>query len=134
MITIENLIEIADTHDVKYAIDVAKTFYSDIIFPSEEPRPKKNKDATEREIFQYLTELKKWEISNEDRKAKIEEYNKVGLEVNTIIEGFIREYSGLNNIPEQYRDKAYTAAYVLTHSGYHVEIYKKLLILIEIFR
>mgnify|MGYP003450519216 FL=1 len=134
MKTIENLIEIADTHDVKYAIDVAKTFYSDIIFPSEEPRPKKKKDATEREIFQYLTELKKWEISNEDRKAKIEEYNKVGLEVNTIIEGFIREYSGLNDIPEQYRDKVYTAAYVLTHSGYYIEIYEKLLILIEIFR
>ena len=60
-------------------------------------------------------------------------YNNVKHDINNIIEEYIREESGLNNIPIQYRDKIYNKAWQDGHSDGFYSVYQHLTELVNIF-
>ena len=61
------------------------------------------------------------------------EYKKVKIAIENVAVEFIKEMSGLNEIPEQYRDKVYSKAYEYGHSSGLSEVYNTLVDLVEIF-
>lgn len=70
------------------------------------------------------------EYKDIDKKAR--EYN---ASVNALIEEYIRDSSGLNDIvPEEYRAKTYSVAYDLGHSSGYSEVRNYLYDLVNIFK
>lgn len=66
-------------------------------------------------------------------KAYQHKVNAHNRAVNNLIEEYILEESGLNTIPEQYRDKVGRYAYDVSHSSGHYEVYQTLCELVKIF-
>jgi len=85
------------------------------------------------EATRYSIDLKDYEremeIYNAEKKEIIAHNNKV----DKLIEDWVKEDTGLNDIPAQYRDKVYSLAYSHGHSGGHREIRNYLIDLVNIF-
>lgn len=77
-------------------------------------------------LVQYEKDLVEFNKEKEIKASIRDEYN-------SLIIDYIKEVSGLNNIPEQYRGKVYEKAYQNGHSSGYYEVYNSLCSLIEIF-
>jgi hypothetical protein len=93
----------------------------------------KSLKPTEEEVSNFLAEKEKYKTDLEDYKTKDEFYRKESSRLYSLLEYKIKEDSGLNNIPEQYRDKVYSYAYQQGHGSGYGEVYNYLLDLVEIF-
>ena len=82
---------------------------------------------------QYAIELEEYEKKYAEYEDNFYEYKKIKIAIENVIVEFIKEMSGLNDIPEQYRDKVYSKAYEYGHSSGLSEVYNTLLDLVEIF-
>lgn len=102
-------------------------------YPDRSAKPFLSKGAGSVAAQKYAEELAVYEANNEIYKQEKEKAQEHNRKVDTLIENLIREESGLNSIPEQYRDKVYRHAYQTGHSSGFSEIYNHLLDLIEIF-
>jgi hypothetical protein len=130
-ITLEKLQEIAQTESVENAIQFAKDSYDE--YPSQPRKPFLKNNANSTEVLEYAELLKNWEIDNGNHKVNVENYRKNINQINEVIVEFIKDESGLNSIPEQYREKVYAKAWSDGHSnGYH-EVYSELVSLVELF-
>lgn len=77
-----------------------------------------------------MEKYENYEVAKEEaRKIQSEE----AINVYEIIVEFIKEKSGLNTIPEKYREKVYRFAYENGHSSGYTEVYYYLQELVEIF-
>lgn len=81
----------------------------------------------------HATALEAYEVEKEIRKQQQKTFSCVQSEIDSVFEQYIREKSGLNTIPEQYRDKVYSYAYQQGHSSGYCEVYNYLLELVYIF-
>jgi hypothetical protein len=98
-------------------------------------RPKFDpKQATSDEALKYATDLKEYEAADAKYKEFMAERSKESNRIHQLTEELIREESGLNDIPEQYRDKTYSYAYNQSHGFGMQEVYHTLLDLVEIFK
>ena len=82
---------------------------------------------------QYAIELEEYEKKYAEYEVRYFEYKKVKFAIENVAVEFIKEMSGLNEIPEQYRDKVYSKAYEYGHSSGLSEVYNTLVDLVEIF-
>jgi len=92
---------------------------------STSPTLEESKKYTE-DLKAYVDDKVKVDLLNDSRR-------KIENKIYSIIIDYIKEESGLNQIPEQYRDKVYRKAYEDGHSSGHYEVYQKLVELVEIF-
>jgi len=88
---------------------------------------KENIDDYAKKLEQYNLDLVKYKIENDFFKS---EYKRLY----ELLEDLIKENSGLNNIPEQYRSKVYQYACQQGHGSGYGEVYGYLLDLVGIFK
>ena len=116
---------------VSKAVEYAYTFKPE--YPTAPKKPYLSSKHTSEEAKQYALDLAEYEEKMVAHRKVKEEYNLASSEVDGIIVEYIKEVSGLNRIPEQYRDKLYRKAYEDGHSSVYHEVYLELVELVEIF-
>lgn len=97
-----------------------------------EPLLNSNK-PTKEDIDSYTTKLELYSTDLAGFKTKNEFYKSENSRLYSLLEDLIKEESGLNEIPEQYRAKVYSYAYQQGHSSGYSEVYNYLLDLVGIF-
>lgn len=130
-LTIERLKE-SFSHDVNAGIDFAKEFYP--AYPEKPSKPILKRDGTSKEATQYAKDLADWENADIEYKKQKDAYNKGKNQVDEVIESFIKDLAGLNNIPEKYREKVWSKAWQEGHSSGYSEVYNCLVDLLDIFQ
>lgn len=103
------------------------------IYPDRPKKPFLTKGAGSVAAQKYAEELAAYESENETCKQARDAAQEHNRKVNELIETLIREESGLNLIPEQYRDKVYAYAWQTGHSSGYSEVYNHLSELVDIF-
>ena len=96
------------------------------------PKLKSNTPNSE-EMKIYSDSLLEFEKALEQYKFKNDFYKIESSRLYALLEEKIKEDSGLNDIPKQYRDKVYSYAYELGHSSGYGEVYHYLCNLVNIF-
>ena len=118
--------------NVNTAIEHAKCQYG--AYPTENLRkpilPVKHNSEV---IAKYYAEYMEYEEALKKANNKQKAYRYKVNEINEVIIDFIKEESGLNTIPQQYRDKVYNKAYENGHGMGFYEIYLELCSLVDIF-
>ena len=93
----------------------------------------KSLKPTEEDMTLFLSEKERYKIDLEEYKIKNTFYGDESMKLYSLLEEKIKDDSGLNYIPEQYRDKVYSYAYQQGHGSGYGEVYNYLLGLVEIF-
>lgn len=93
----------------------------------------KSTSPTESEVIEYVSKREKYDSDLEQYRKMKTLYDAEKNRLDILIEEFIKDYSGLNDIPEMYRGKVYSIAYSDVHSYGMAEVYNKLTSLVEIF-
>jgi hypothetical protein len=131
MITIKDIYSEASITDnsnaIQFALNERKGYPQKVVKPSLKNNP------TSQEAKEFAENLEKYEKEIEDyntRKREVQEYNS---EIEGLIIDFIKEESGLNSIPEQYREKVYYYAWQQSHSDGYYSVFCTIQNLVEIF-
>lgn len=93
----------------------------------------KDKTPTKEDMEDYSKAVILYEKELEEYTFKNEFYRQESNRLWNLLEEKIKEDSGLNDIPEQYRNKVYSYAYQEGHSSGMGEVYNYLIELVEIF-
>jgi hypothetical protein len=93
----------------------------------------KSKSPTVEELKSYSEARIVYEKELENYMQDNDLYNQESNRVWSLLEEKIKEDSGLNDIPKQYRDKVYSYAYQQGHSSGYGEVYNYLIDLVNIF-
>jgi hypothetical protein len=88
---------------------------------------------TKEEIEDYAKKVEQYHLDSAEYKDKNDLYKIESRRLWDLLEEMLKEDSGLNNIPEQYRDKVYYYAYRQGHGSGYSEVYTYLCELVEIF-
>jgi hypothetical protein len=91
------------------------------------------KGANSVTVQKYAEDLAAYEAEKEVYDKAAREAQDHNRKVYALIENLIREESGLNFIPEQYRDRVYAHAWQTGHSSGYSEVYNHLCELVDIF-
>lgn len=102
-------------------------------YPTLPVKPRLGIKHTSDEAIVYSADLKVYEKEIAEYNANKKEINEHNVKVGDLIREWIKEDTGLNDIPAQYRDKVYSFAYSHGHSGGHREIRNYLVDLVDIF-
>jgi flagellar biosynthesis/type III secretory pathway protein FliH len=113
---------------------ISEAYKFSVEYPDRPKRPFLSNKPGSVAAAKYAEELALYENENAEYLESIKLAREHNRKIDQLIEAFIREESGLNTIPEQYRDKVYRHAYQTGHSSGFSEIYNHLLDLIEIFQ
>ena len=118
--------------NVNTAIEYAKMQYG--AYPANNLRkPVLAVRHNKQDIEKYLAEYSEYEELSKKIDKRQKAYNQQCNEINALIIEFIIVESGLDKIPEQYRDKVYSKAYENGHGCGFYEIYLELCSLVSIF-
>lgn len=85
------------------------------------------------EVKKYVSELITYEDLMIQYDIDIMVFEKECLDIDNIIEDFIKDKSGFNLIPEQYKNKVWTKALLAGQSNGYAEIYSQLYDLVDLF-
>ena len=85
------------------------------------------------ELEEYNSKLDVYTKESAEYEKSVNAYKEEFVRLYGLLEDMIKEDSGLNTIPEQYRDKVYSYAYQQGHSSGYGEVYNYLLDLVDIF-
>ena len=108
--------------------------YSRVSKPSSVDHVKQlSRKPTAAEAFEYAKALDKFEIEFDEYNKLLRVYLDDETRVNRLLTEFIKQESGLNDIPLEYQSKLYNYAYNHAHSEGMYGIYNALLDLVEIF-
>jgi DNA-binding ferritin-like protein (Dps family) len=130
--TVVTLEAMKDFNSVMEAIQWAESQYKNE-YKSAPSKPILSNNATSEEARKYADLLEVYEKETIDHKETIRLYYEKMNKIQSVIVEYIKDYTGLNTIPKQYRDKVYSKAYEDGHSGGFYEVYLKLESLLEIF-
>lgn len=115
--------------------DAIKNAENEILYKIKEPRrktkPVLSTKHTTTEVEEYLLKLKEWEddaVSYEEQRRGFHEQRQ---EVEYAILEYIKDKTSFNDVPEQYREKVWSKAY-LDYDDYN-HFYNKLTDLIDVF-
>ncbi len=102
-------------------------------YPEKPKKPVLLTGATSDDMRKYADDFDEFQVKFAEFEAKRVEYYQRKSEVEASVVEFIKDESGFNSIPEQYRAKIWSIAWEEGHSaGYH-EVYQWLCRLVEIF-
>lgn len=116
--------------DVYYNIKMLEKLRVHVQRPSKPIQPKDTSSAGYRE---YADKLEQYEKELEEFEIQQKECGIHNTKVETLIKNYICEESGLNNIPDQYRNKVFSKARSDGHGEGHYAVYNQLCELVEIF-
>jgi glutamate mutase epsilon subunit len=85
------------------------------------------------EVKKYTESLEQYEKDLEVYNRSYEDYKLQNNKIEDLKERYIKEESGLNNIPEKYQSKVYSYAYQRGHYAGYDEVLNYLYDLVEIF-
>lgn len=91
------------------------------------------KDHTAQGMRDYADKLAIYETEYAEYIIQEKNCKLHNIKVDALINSFICEDSGLNNIPEQYRNKVFSKAWSDGHSSGYYEVYQELCELVKIF-
>jgi hypothetical protein len=117
--------------DLSSRIDAAKSFMGQL--PRKPIKPAQKAGMSSNEVRAYAELLANWERAVE---AWRKDWNSVcgqHKEVSAAIEQHIKDEAGLDQVPEQYRDRVYSHAWDSGHANGYYEVYSHLCSLIHIF-
>ena len=103
-------------------------------YPSLPRKPRLVADPNAKAVLEYAEELSNWEAAEIVYKKELRDYKEKETLLNSVLIEYIKEYAGLDKVPEQYREKVYSKAYQDGHSGGYYEVYQHLCELVDIFR
>lgn len=110
-----------------------KTYLNTIYVHKPKEPSLKSLKPTEEDMDLFLAEKEKYKTELEEYKIKNTFYGEEIMRLYFLLEEMIKDDSGLNDIPEQYRDKLYNYAWEKGHSSGYSEVYNCLCNLVEIF-
>ena len=102
-------------------------------YPGLKPRLAKENSDNIKMVKEHLQNLEKYEEDKKAYNAAVEKNAPVNDEINEVFLEYLKEKSGLNTIPKQYRDKVYSYAYQQGHSSGYGEVSSYLIELVDIF-
>lgn len=120
-----------DYQSVCHIIERAEDFKQS--HPATPYKPRLKDNATSDEVREYAKLLEEYEKSYEEYKLEHLRVRDFNMEVENEIESFIKDISGLNDIPEKSRDKVWYKAYQDGHSSGIYSVYQELCELVELF-
>lgn len=95
--------------------------------------PKLSHNHTSVDAKKYAEDLELYENEKKSYHEKLNLHRNESYRLESLIEEFIKEESGLNTIPEYYREKVYSYAYEQSRSNGYSELFNTLRDLIYIF-
>jgi hypothetical protein len=129
MITSEEIKHFSSVYEVEtYARGKRMPYPNYVSKPSKLPRGHSAKEALE-----YAQKLAEYEELEKEHDIKVREASIYNSTIDAVIVEWMKENSGLNDIPEQYRSKVYSLAYERGHSSGHSEVMSNLIDLVHIF-
>lgn len=131
---VKDIIHIQDLENegsVHKAIELAKSTY--LPYPERIPKPILSDNKSLAAAKEYFEKMQTYELAKHNYTASINEVKEYNSQVDEIIIAFIKDQSGLLNIPEQYQTKVYERAWSEGHSNGHYEVYTNLCNLVDIF-
>ena len=102
-------------------------------YPATPYKPRLKDNAASSEVKEYAKLLEQYEEEYKEYELDIHIVHRSNINIDNEIELFIKEISGLNNIPEKSRDKVYYKAYRDGHSSGLYSVYQQLCELVELF-
>ncbi len=109
--------------------------YLDPLYPK---LPKKpillSRTPTQDNIEKYTKGVEQYELELNEYRIKNSVFKEESARLYSLLVEKVKEDSGLNDIPEQYRDKVYSYAYEQGHGSGYSEVYHYLHNLVEIFK
>lgn len=103
-------------------------------YQSKYPKPRLNSSQPSvEELDEYREKHDLYNKLNDEYEKTMKIRKEVSNTIDSIKEEMIREESGLNNIPEKYREKVYSLAWSNGHSDGYISVYNHLCELVEIF-
>jgi hypothetical protein len=128
MITLENLQYFGNVSD---AIQFAQN--TKLEYPARVSKPVLKDTNNVEALMTHVEALKQYDIEKAKYDIELKAYNDGKNATNNVIVEFIKDESGLNNIPEQYQDKVWYKAWRDGHSDGYYSVYQELLDLVDIF-
>lgn len=128
-LAIETLKEFGDK--VGEAIAYAQTFYLE--YPNSPKKPKLEDKHNSRQIavYQKAYEQYEYELVNYGKEKML--FSERQNDINSMIEDYIKDITGFNDLPEKNKSKVWHKAWEDGHSdGYH-QVYYELVELIDLF-
>ena len=89
--------------------------------------------STPAEHREYANQLEKYNELMVTFRHEKDEHRKIVSEIDNELIEYIKEVSGLNTIPEKFREKVWNKAYEDGHAYGYSEIYNHLIDLVDIF-
>lgn len=125
-LTLEQLKEFGD--DVYKAIEFAREFRLE--YPD---KPKLDSNHTSKQLKEYNKAFGEYEFSMKNYEELKKLYNENDCKISSLIEKYIKDISGFNELPEKAKDKVWRKAWNDCHSeGYH-SVYYQLCELVDLF-
>lgn len=117
--------------DIQTALNFVKPFY--LPYPEKPAKPSINPKATSIEARQYVDSLEGFEKKMVEYEKQKRAYSESQGKVNGVIEEYIKDLAGFNNLPEKSKPKVWSKAWDDGHSsGYH-QVYYCLRELVDLF-
>lgn len=126
--------EIYDTFQNAGLYEIIKTLENLEVHVSRPSKPIQPKDTSANGYCEYADKLEQYEKEMKEYKIQENLCQNHNLKVESLILDFIKNEAGLNNIPEQYRNKVFSKAWSDGHSDGYYEVYQELCELVEIFQ
>lgn len=117
--------------DVQTALDFAKEFY--LPYPEKPAKPSINSKATSIEARQYADSLEGFEKRMVQYEKMKNAYSESEHQVSGIIEQYIKDLAGFNNLPEKSKEKVWSKAWSDGHSSGYNQVYYCLCELVDLF-
>jgi len=127
-VTIEKMKDFGDCYQ---AIKWAQEQYGE--YPSSPSKPHMAKGHSSAEAEIYVSDLKKYEKAKDGCTKEQTVWRQRQSNIDLIIVEYMKDESGFNDIPEQYRSNVYSKAWQDGHSSGFYEVYQCLRGLVEIF-
>jgi len=129
-LTLQDLINIGDVYKAIQFADSHKKDYPKMQMES----PRLPNKPTAEDYIKYGQELKPYEEAKAKHKEEVDEIRKYNQEISNLIIDFIKDQSGLKDLPEIKQNKVWSKAYEEGRSSGYYEVYNELVDLIELVK
>ncbi len=117
--------------NVDKAIEYAESF--NLEYPNKPAKPFLNKEHNSATVKQYQKDYEQYEIDLVEYGKQKALYNERNSEINHLIEEYIKNLSGYNDLPEKAKSKVWHKAWEDGHSNGYYQVYYELKELVDLF-